>query len=127
MRHLARTLAGTIVAFLAVAVPVLAQGTDRCTHDVLTVDGDSINASFCIAGPAAQHVVVNETFTRGTQTFSRPLTIDVVSGAAVTRAIDDVQLTPLGSNKQLHLTLAYQAGSASLEHALLLPGALVLK
>ena len=84
-------------------------------------------ATFCVAGPPAARVTVTETFVRGEQRLSRPLPIDTVSGATVTRAVDDVPLTDLGSNKQLHLTIAYRNGEATLEHALLLPGAVVLK
>jgi hypothetical protein len=64
---------------------------------------------------------------RGAQRLSRPLTIDVVKGATITRAVDDVPLADLGSAKQLHLTIAYRNGEAVLEHALLLPGAVVIK
>jgi thiamine monophosphate kinase len=126
MRLLARSLAGTTVAFLAAGATALAQG-ENCTHDTLAVDGGPIAATFCVAGPPAAHITVTETFVRGPEHFSRPLTVDVVNGAAVTRAVDDVALTGLGSNKQLHLTIAYRAGEAVLEHALLLPGAVVLK
>jgi hypothetical protein len=126
MRLLARSLAGTTVAFLAAGATALAQG-ENCTHDSLAVDGTPIAATFCVAGPAAAHVMVTETFVRGAQRLTRPLTIDVVHGASVTRTVDDVPLTDLGSSKQLHLTLAYRGGEAVLEHALLLPGALVLK
>jgi thiamine monophosphate kinase len=127
MRHLVRSLTGTTVAFLAAAGAVLAQTGDRCTSDVLTVDGEPLNVTFCISGAPAQRVAIAETFARGGQSFSRPLEIDVVNGATVTRAIDDVPLLPFGSPKQLHLTIAYQGGTATLEHALLLPGAVVLK
>jgi hypothetical protein len=127
MRHLVRSLAGTTVAFLAAAGTVLAQGGDRCTTDVLSIDGETVNASFCVAGQPGAQVVIDETFTRGAQTFTRPLTLAVVNGATVTRTIDDVPLAGIGSNKQLHLTIAYRGGTATLEHALLLPGALVLK
>jgi hypothetical protein len=126
MGLLARSLAGTTVAFLAAGAAALAQ-SDNCTHDSLTIDGVPTAASFCVSGPSAARVTVNETFVRGAQKFARPLTIDIVSGASVTRAVDDVPLTELGSNKQLHLTIAYRAGRATLEHALLLPGAVVLK
>jgi hypothetical protein len=126
MRLLARSLAGTTVAFLAAGAAALAQ-SENCSHDTLAVDGSPVSATFCVAGAPAARVTVTETFSRGNQRFSRPLTIDVVNGAAVTRAVDDVPLTDLGSNKQLHLTIAYRSGSATLEHALLLPGALVLK
>jgi hypothetical protein len=126
MRLLARSLAGTTVAFLAAGAAALAQ-TENCTHDSLTIDGVATAASFCVAAAPAARVTVTETFVRGGQRLTRPLTIDVVSGASVTRAVDDVPLTELGSNKQLHLTIAYRPGEASLEHALLLPGAVVLK
>lgn len=126
MRLLAWTPAGTLVAFLAAGTAALAQA-DNCSHDTLTVDGAPVTAAFCVAGPAAARVTVNETFERGGKQFSRPLTIDVVNGATVTRAVSDVPLTELGSDKTLHLTVAYRPGSAVLEHALLLPGAVVLK
>jgi hypothetical protein len=126
MRLLRRSLTGTTVALLAGAT-ALAQ-PENCTHDAFSVDGSPISASFCVAGPpAAGKVTVNETFARGTQRLTRPLAIDVVNGASVTRTIDDVPLTEFGSSKQLHLTIAFRNGQAVLEHALLLPGALVLK
>jgi hypothetical protein len=126
MRLLASSLAGTTVAFLAAGATALAQG-ENCTHDSLTVDAAAVLATFCVSGPAAARVTVTETFVRGTQRLTRPLAIDIVHGATVTRAVDDVPLTDLGSSKQLHLTIAYRSGEAVLEHALLLPGAVVLK
>jgi hypothetical protein len=126
MRLLARSLAGTTVAFLAAATTALAQA-DNCTRDTLTIDGIATTASFCVSGASSSRVTVNETFVRGGQRLTRPLTIDIVNGAAVTRAIDDVPLAELGSSKNLHLTIAYRGGEAVLEHALLLPGAVVLK
>jgi hypothetical protein len=125
MRLLARSLAGTTVAFLAAGAAALAQG-ENCTHDTLSIDGTPTAASFCVSGPAAR-VTVTETFVRGAQQLTRPLMIEVVDGASVTRAVDDVPLGQLGSDKQLHLTIAYRNGRAVLEHALLLPGALVVK
>jgi hypothetical protein len=126
MRLLARSLAGTTVAFLAVGATALAQG-ENCTRDALAIDGTPIAATFCVSGPPAARVTVNETFVHGDKRLSRPLTIDVVNGATVTRAVDDVSLVELGSDKQLHLTIAYRNGKVELEHALLLPGAVVLK
>jgi hypothetical protein len=126
MRLLARSLAGTTVAFLAAGATALAQ-SENCTHDELAVDGGSIAAAFCVSAAPADHVTVTETFNRGGQHMTRPLEIDIVDGAPVTRAVDDVPLTDFGSNQQLHLTIAYRNGRATLEHALLLPGALVLK
>jgi hypothetical protein len=108
------------------AASALAQA-DKCTNDTLSIDGVSTAATFCVAGAPAARVTVNETFVRGGQKMTRPLTIDVVGGASVTRAVDDVPLAEIGSNKVLHLTIGYRNGEASLEHALLLPGAVVLK
>jgi hypothetical protein len=127
MRHLVRSGVAATVACLGLTTGALAQTADRCTHDVLTVDGTAVSATFCVAAPAARQIVVTETFARADQSFSRPLAIDVVDGATVTRAIDDVALSPFGSPKRLHLTIAYQGATATLEHALLLPGAVVLK
>jgi hypothetical protein len=45
----------------------------------------------------------------------------------VSRTIDDVSLARLGIARTLHMTIAYKLGSAKLERALLIPGALVLK
>lgn len=126
MRLLARSLTGTTVAFLAAGATVLAQG-ENCTHDSLTIDGTPTAATFCVSGTTGSRVTVTETFVRGAAQITRQLPIDVVDGAPVTRAVDDVSLAELGSDKQLHLTIAYRAGVAQLEHALLLPGAVVLK
>jgi hypothetical protein len=126
MRLLARSLAGSTAVFLAASASALAQG-ENCTHDTLAIDGTATAATFCVAGPPAARVTVTETFARGDKRLSRPLTIDVVDGATVTRAVDDVSLADLGSDKELHLVIAYRGGSAVLEHALLLPGAVVLK
>jgi hypothetical protein len=127
VRLLVGPLAATTVAFLATGAFALAQTSDRCTHDTLVVDATPVAATFCTSGPPQGQVTVAETFVRGSQSFSRPLAIDLIDGAPVTRAIDDVPLTEFGSPKQLHLTIAYQNGTATLEHALLLPGAIVLK
>jgi len=127
MRHLVRSAAATTVACLILTGTGLAQDGDRCTHDLLTVDGAALTATFCVTASADRHVVVSETFARGGQSFSRSLSIDVVAGADVTRAVDDIPLADVGSAKQLHATIAYRGGVATLEHALLLPGALVVK
>lgn len=126
MRFLARSLAATTVAFLVTVTAALAQ-SENCTHDSFTIDGVPTAATFCVAGATGARVTVAETFVRGGQRMTRPLAIDVVSGAAVTRAVDDAPLGEIGSNKVLHMTIAYYGGEATLEHALLLPGAVVVK
>jgi hypothetical protein len=127
MRTIGRSLAGTTLAILASGSAALAAGTDRCTQAGLSIDGQPIAATFCVPAARASRVSVTETFSRGAQTFSRTLDIDVVDGADVSRAVDDIPLDAFGSAKRLHVTLAYRNGEATLEHALLLPGAVVLK
>ena len=53
--------------------------------------------------------------------------MDVLPGAVVSRTVDDVPLDKIGSSKVLHLTLLERGGVVTAEHALLLPGARVLK
>jgi hypothetical protein len=127
MRTIVRSLAGTIGVLLASGAGAAAAGGDRCSQETLTVDGASIAAVLCAPAPAGDHATVTETFTRGGQSFARSLDIDVVGGAEVSRAVDDVPLDALGLAKRLHLTVAYRNGTPTLEHVLLLPGAVVLK
>jgi hypothetical protein len=128
MRTIARSLAGTFAGLLLFGPAAAgADPTDRCTRESWSVDGMPLTATFCVPGDAGTHVVVTETFARNGGHLDRSLDIALVNGAEVARAIDTVPLDAIGSTKELHLTIAYRAGRASVEHALLLPGALVLK
>jgi hypothetical protein len=128
MRTIARSLAGTIAGLLMFGPGAAgADPTDRCTHESWSVDGSPFAATFCVPAAPAAPVVVTETFTRNGASFTRTLNLELVNGADVARAIDTVPLDAVGSSKQLHLTIAYHNGRAVVEHALLLPGALVLK
>lgn len=125
MRIFAATLA--LLAFGAAALPAGAQNPQRCSREAFPVNGQSIEVTVCAGTPAGRSVPVSETFSRGGKTFTRSVALDVLPGAAVSRAIDDASLTTFGLPYTLHLTLAYRAGAASIEHALLLPGAVPLK
>jgi hypothetical protein len=128
MRTIARSLAGTVAGILLLD-PAFASaaGPGQCTSESWSVEGLPLTATLCVPSDAGAHVVVGETFARNGQTLSRSLEFDVESGTDVTRAIDTVPLATIGSTKQLHLTVAYRNGRATIEHALLLPGAVVLK
>jgi hypothetical protein len=104
-----------------------ADPADRCTHESWSVDGLPLIATFCVPAQPGAPVVVSETFARNGQSLERSLDIALVNGAETARALDTVPLDAVGSAKQLHLTVAYRNGRASVEHALLLPGAVVLK
>jgi len=114
-----------LVAGLGLAAS--AQG-QRCSHDRLDIDGIAVAATFCVpAGGAAPNVSVTETFTARGKTIGKSTPLALVAGARTSRTIDDVDLTPIGAKRSLHMTLAYREGAIVLEHALALPGAIPLK
>jgi hypothetical protein len=118
-------LALGLVAVSAVAAG--AQPVERCSHDIFAIGGQPVGVSVCAPdGPSNGLVAVTETV-KGTSTISHAATIQVLAGAAISRGVDDVALAPLGLSATLHLTLAYADGKVSVEHALLLPGAVPLK
>jgi hypothetical protein len=125
-----RLLLGSVAAFglaAGLSLPAGAQG-DRCTGDSLTLDGIIVAARFCVpSGAAAPSVSVTETFRAGGKIVTKTLALAVVSDAVTSRTIDDVDLTPLGAQHSLHMTLAYRGGLVRLEHALALPGAVPVK
>ena len=125
MRRIVRSLAGATATFLAASAN--AGAADRCTQDTLTVEGNPVVVGLCASQAEGGRVTVSETFSRGGASITRTLPIDVVNGAAVARGVDDVPLNELGSTKRLRVTVSYRGGTPTLEHALLLPGALVLK
>ncbi len=59
--------------------------------------------------------------------LARSISYTRLPSEATARTIDDVPLQALGIQKTLHLTLAITDGTPRLEHALLIPGAIVLK
>jgi hypothetical protein len=123
MRTIARSLAGTIAGIGMLGSPLVVAAADRCTRNTWPVDGAPLTATICLTAPTT----VAESFERNGATITRSLTFEAVGGADAARAIDTVALDEIGSPKRLHVTVVVRGGVASVEHALLLPGALVLK
>ena len=123
-----RTFAATVALLAASAVAAFAQPAQRCSHETFPVAGQAVTVTVCAGAPnSGKTVAVTETFKSATTSFSHAASIDVLAGASASRAVDDVALTPLGLPYTLHLTLAYRDAAVSIEHALLLPGAVPLK
>ena len=123
-----RTFVAALALFAASLAPALPQPAPRCSRDAFPVGGQSVVVTVCAGAPdSGKSVAVTETFKNATASFNQTTSIDVLPGAAASRAVHDVSLAPLGLQYTLHLTLAYRAAAASIEHALLLPGAVPLK
>jgi hypothetical protein len=119
----------TVALGLAAGLALPASGeSERCTNDALRVDGTAVAARFCVPGGGGAPVVnITETFTVLGKSIGKTTALTVVAGAQTSRTIDDVDLSPIGPKRTLHMTLAYRSGTVELEHALALPGAVPVK
>ncbi|MDB5027316.1 MAG: hypothetical protein JWO66_1005 [Candidatus Eremiobacteraeota bacterium] len=123
-----RSFVAVLALFVASIAPALAQPAQRCAHDTFPVGGQSVAVTVCVGAPdGGKTVAVTETFKNGSGSFNHTTSIELLPGASASRAVNDVSLAPLGLNYTLHLTLAYRDNAVTIEHALLLPGAVPLK
>lgn len=125
-RGLASALALFLGAAFAGSRPAAAAPDSHCSHDTLAIDGP-VTVTLCATKTDPKSIAVAETFAGKNGTFIHATTIDVFPGEESSRGIDDVPLGALGSSKTVHLTMHVKAGIITLEHALLLPGAVPLK
>jgi hypothetical protein len=126
-----RTFVAVLVLVAAGIGPAVAQPgqpASRCTHETFPVGGQPVTVTACAGAPdSGQAIAVAETFKNASGSFNHATSIEVLPGAPISRAVDDVALAPLGLQYTLHLTLAYRGAGVVIEHALLLPGAVPLK
>lgn len=129
MRSIYRITGALLILVGSLGAPVLAQ--PRSCADSLTVSGTAICVNFTVLpGTASGHSVsVHETFSAGNKLAEKNVIFETVPGAAVSRTIDDVDISAILPGKMLHDTLRYTAatGSVTLDRSLLLPGAIPLK
>lgn len=113
----------------ALGLPAVAQ-PKNCA-DSLTVQGTSICVNFSVlpGTVSGRSVSVHETFRAGPKMAEKNVVFDIVPGAAVSRTIDDVDISAIIPGKMLHDTLRYTAATSAvtLDRSLLLPGAIPLK
>ena len=123
-----RTFVAVLALFVASIASALPQPASRCSHDAFAVAGQPVQITVCAGAPdGGKTVAVTETFRNASTSFSDATSIEVLAGASISRSVHDVSLAPLGLQYTLHLTLAYREAAVSIEHALLLPGAVPLK
>ena len=123
-----RSFAALAAVLALCTAPAGAQPAQRCSHDTFAVAGTPVAVTVCAGAPEnGKAVAVTETFKGPASSFNHATSIDVLPGVAASRTVDDVSLAPLGLAYSLHLTLVYKEAAISIEHALLLPGAVPLK
>jgi hypothetical protein len=128
LRRASRPSIAVLAFVVASAAPVLAQPAQRCSQESFPVGGRAVAVTVCAGAPnSGKTVAVTETFKNASTSFTHTTSVEVLPGAATSRAVDDVSLAPLGLQYTLHITLAYREAGVVIEHALLLPGAVPLK
>jgi hypothetical protein len=124
-----------VLASFAVAAATAASafGATTCTQETLTVEGAPVTVGYCIAAAprpnGAQELVVPvvATYSAPGGTVRRAAELHFLAGEEVSRILESLDLTKLGLQGTLHLTLAYSRGLVHLEGALLTPGAITIK
>lgn len=124
-----RALLASLLAL--VLLPQPAAATDPCTHRSVSIEGMPVEITLCATAqrPGASaagktvEITVSEEFKGPKGAFSRSASLEFLGGVAVSRTIDDVPIERLGVPRTLHMTLSLRGGTVTLEHAMLLPGA----
>lgn len=102
-----------------------------CSHDRLRIEKQSIGITLCPGTPS----IVDGTVRLPSQlrldlrkaSLDRSLLLRYPPLTPHPRAVVDVDLTPLGIAKTLHLSLVPHGDEISIEHAVLLPGPVLLR
>jgi hypothetical protein len=103
----------------------------QCSRDAVTLRGVPVAIGFCVVGTttssAVATVVVEATYSSKTASFSQRSSVRFITGEGPARALESIDLTPLGIQGVLHMTLLYDGNEVTMEHALLTPGAIAVK
>jgi hypothetical protein len=122
-------LVGSLIA-LCLAGGALASAQDEatCHHDQLALPSGPISIALCpSADPDGKNLALRLTLSRDGSTLTHNVQIGAVSGADVMHLVRDIPLADFGLSNTLHATVRVDRNGGTIEHALLLPGAIVLK
>jgi hypothetical protein len=123
-------------AFLAVSLTLIAAGPTpavplRCTHETVAIRSTPVTVSLCIANESVSSsvttVALQSTYASKDGSFDQHASVRFIMGEGPARALQSVDLAPLGMNGVLHMTLLYSGNEVTMEHALLTPGAITIK
>lgn len=108
-----------------------AQAFAACSQDRLIIDGQAITTTLC-SGQASvvagtQRLPLKVHFAGRKGSLDQNFTLRFPALAPTPRAVEDVDLAPLGIDKTLHLSLLRHDGVVEIDHALLLPGPTVIR
>ena len=116
---------------LAIASPALARAA--CTSEAFTVEGSPLSIELCLLSvtrdPSTSSRVAHVEATTSTPSRSAnaQLALLLPMGSASANAPASIDLAPVGLVGTLHLTLHVTPDSASIDSALLTPGAVIIK
>ncbi len=131
MNASARTLALATLAALAAAGPAAGQGS--CTSERLAVKGTPVAVAYCVRGPVAAvpggevAVPVDASYSAPSGVSSQHLVLHFVASDGPSRVLQNLDLTKIGMDGTLHLTLVYAGGVVRVDAAMLTPGAITIK
>ncbi len=121
-----------LVALLA-AIPCAAGAQNHCSRETLVVRGTPVTIGYCVNG-APEHapggaiaLAVQGSYSAPGGSFARNGSMRFINGDGPSRVMENVELSQLGLQGTLHLTLVYAGGLVRVESAMLTPGAVTVK
>lgn len=126
-------IAAAAISTVSAASTARGATAPQCTSETLGVQGTPVTIAYCVTGPprstGTQEIVVPVigTFSATGRSVSNTGELHFLSGERVSRVLQSLDLTTLGLQGTLHLTLAYAQGLVRVEGALLTPGAITIK
>lgn len=127
--RLAASASIVLAVFLAAAQALAAP---PCHVQTLSIQGQSVRATFCVTGVSREHtsagevahVSLSESLVSAAGSVNRTASKDVLLVGQEGRLSDDLPLRGLGVDKTLHVTFLFSNGGVTPEGALLIPGAI---
>lgn len=123
---------GAVLALvLVLTAGAAAPSGERCSHETVSVRGTPVTIVLCVTAAAdaggVTTVTLDGSFQAKQNSFNQRSSIRFITGEGPARALQSVDLSPLGLTGVLHMTLLYSGNVVSMEHALLTPGAITIK
>jgi hypothetical protein len=122
-----------LTAVLTLLATSAAGAQPACSNLTVSVRGTPLTVGFCLSGAATNAangvttVSLEATYATKGHSMVQRSSVRFITGVGPARALDSVNLAPVGIDGTLHMTLLYSGNQVSMEHALLTPGAVTVK